>query len=150
MSKVVCDEHGIVRGIRFHDGYLDGVLSTDEPVRRKVTERLYLDAEKVTKPGVGVLRLVISDHPPWDEGDDHLRILQEKINTYIAFVESGQVFRIGDPNITRDSVMRIEVVMRHAPTVEAQAFFARGATFLAGIGLELETRVATAGPDEPA
>lgn len=41
--------------------------------------------------GRGVL--VISDHLDWEEFDegDHLLLLQAKINTYLTFVDSGQL-----------------------------------------------------------
>ena len=37
----------------------------------------------------GQVVLTISDHLAWD--DDHLRLLERKIATYINFVESGQL-----------------------------------------------------------
>jgi hypothetical protein len=36
-----------------------------------------------------VVALTISDHLEWDSG--HLLILQEKINSYLHFIESGQM-----------------------------------------------------------
>ena len=38
----------------------------------------------------GIVVLTISAHLEWDDG--HLFLLQEKINTYLAFLESGEVF----------------------------------------------------------
>lgn len=35
--------------------------------------------------------LVISDHLEWDEKNEHLLILQEKINDYLAAIESGEI-----------------------------------------------------------
>jgi hypothetical protein len=46
--------------------------------------------DKVT----GDLWLTISDHLPWDENEgSHLAFLQTKINAYLRFVESGEVFK---------------------------------------------------------
>ncbi len=37
--------------------------------------------------------LFITDHLNWDEPDyDHAIMLQNKINSYLAFIESGQIF----------------------------------------------------------
>lgn len=36
--------------------------------------------------------LAISDHWEWSQPLDHLYALQEKINTYAGFIESGQVW----------------------------------------------------------
>ncbi|HGG9806199.1 TPA: DUF6572 domain-containing protein, partial [Neisseria meningitidis] len=38
----------------------------------------------------GILILTISDHLKWD--NEHLFLLQEKINSYIQYIESGQIF----------------------------------------------------------
>ena len=35
--------------------------------------------------------LTISDHLDWIDQDEHLLILQKKINAYIAFIESGEI-----------------------------------------------------------
>ena len=38
------------------------------------------------------VRLFITDHLPWDESvPDHVLILQDKINTYLSYVESGEL-----------------------------------------------------------
>lgn len=36
--------------------------------------------------------LMISDHLDWDNEMLHLKLLQDKINAYIEFIESGQVY----------------------------------------------------------
>lgn len=38
------------------------------------------------------LRLMITDHLDWKYEDIHLEILQDKINTYIQYIESKQYF----------------------------------------------------------
>jgi hypothetical protein len=41
----------------------------------------------------GDVHLVISDHLDWDENEgEHLLVLQDKLNTYLAFVEGGQLY----------------------------------------------------------
>jgi hypothetical protein len=41
----------------------------------------------------GDVHLVISDHLDWDENEgEHLLLLQDKLNTYLEFVESGQLY----------------------------------------------------------
>ena len=42
----------------------------------------------------GDLWLTISDHLPWDKNEgDHLILLQNKLNAYLRFIESGEVFK---------------------------------------------------------
>ena len=41
----------------------------------------------------GDLKLAISDHSPWDEDEgDHLFLMQDKLNAYLSFIESGELF----------------------------------------------------------
>jgi hypothetical protein len=41
----------------------------------------------------GDVRLLISDHLDWGENEaEHLLVLQNKLNTYLGFVESGQLY----------------------------------------------------------
>jgi hypothetical protein len=41
----------------------------------------------------GDLWLTIVDHLPWDENEgDHLILLQNKLNAYLRFKESGEIF----------------------------------------------------------
>ncbi len=42
----------------------------------------------------GDLWLTISDHLPWEENEaEHLVLLQNKLNAYLRFIESGEVFK---------------------------------------------------------
>jgi hypothetical protein len=41
----------------------------------------------------GDMILTISDHLDWDEKEgEHLIVLQKKLNTYLEFIESGQIY----------------------------------------------------------
>jgi hypothetical protein len=41
----------------------------------------------------GDMILTISDHLDWDEDEgEHLLVLQNKLNTYLEFIESGQIY----------------------------------------------------------
>ncbi|EPW3854498.1 hypothetical protein QZJ98_13650 [Acinetobacter baumannii] len=40
----------------------------------------------------GVVTLTISDHLDWSEVGEHLLSLQQKINTYIQYIESGNIY----------------------------------------------------------
>jgi hypothetical protein len=42
----------------------------------------------------GDVWLTISDHLPWDKNEGHhLVLLQNKLNAYLSFIESGEIFR---------------------------------------------------------
>lgn len=57
-----------------------------------------IDLDKVD--GIGVdkkqskIALMIADYLEWKDEYNHLKILQEKINSYISFIESKQVYEI--------------------------------------------------------
>jgi hypothetical protein len=79
--------------------------------------------------------LVVSDHLVWDEVNEHLFCLQEKLNTYFRFVESGELAE-KYPDIA-DHKITIEIVLEHSPPDTANWFFekARGASEAAGLAL---------------
>lgn len=37
------------------------------------------------------VQLTISDHLEWDNVENHILILQDKVNAYLNFIESGQI-----------------------------------------------------------
>nr|WP_211171156.1 DUF6572 domain-containing protein [Bacillus sp. DNRA2] len=37
---------------------------------------------------------MIADHLDWENELQHLKLLQDKINAYISFIESGQVYSV--------------------------------------------------------
>ena len=53
-----------------------------------------IDTNKVDAMGVsaqsGELCMLITDHLDWEDEYTHLRLLQDKINAYLAYLESGQ------------------------------------------------------------
>lgn len=56
-----------------------------------VEEPEVVDAIGVDK-ATGRVVLTIADHLDWNDEQEHLRLLQNKINTYLRFVESGEIF----------------------------------------------------------
>lgn len=40
----------------------------------------------------GYVTLFIFDNLDWEDEERHLRLLQEKLNVYLSFVESGEIF----------------------------------------------------------
>jgi hypothetical protein len=83
--------------------------------------------------------LSISDHLPWDEEEEHLFLLQEKINTYIAFVESGQLASNFPGSVGKRIV--INIGFKYPPPQLATRFIEAVRATLIGVGLELETEL---------
>lgn len=86
----------------------------------------------------GHVVLTVSDHLEWSETRDHLLKLQAKINTCLAFVESGEILgRYPDAN-QRGVV--IEIVGKYAPDPEGLEFLkkAKSVVEAAGCGFRFE------------
>jgi hypothetical protein len=80
----------------------------------------------------GDVALGISDHLEWAD-EDHLRILQDKINAYLRFVESGEILE-SYPD-ARGRHVTIELIARCEPDQKATRFLDRVRKTLEGAGL---------------
>lgn len=82
------------------------------------------DQDSVDAIGVdekGVIVLTISDHLEWN--DEHLFLLQGKINTYLTFLELGQVHETYP--YSRGKEFKINVVCKYEPTSSAIEFISQ-------------------------
>lgn len=94
-----------------------------------------------TRPGSSVVKLVIADHLTWDDFEAHARLLQQKVNTYLEFIESGQLARMQTPKIPDSPDVQIVLVLEHPPTVEAEELFPRVRQFLEGVGIGFDIEI---------
>ncbi|KVD94720.1 hypothetical protein WS63_03555 [Burkholderia stagnalis] len=93
-----------------------------------------------TLPERNLVVLSISDHLEWGmETAEHLLLLQEKINTYLGYIESGEVYTSFPSAKGRNFMIR--VYFKHEPDAEADTFIGRAASVLRDAGIELETLV---------
>jgi len=89
-----------------------------------------IGTDKVT----GAVHLTITDHLPWDT-DNHLHLLQKKINLYIGFIESGEIYATY-PHAKGLSLV-IDVYTKFRPTEDAVRFLKHAAAVTAHYGLSL-------------
>lgn len=82
--------------------------------------------------------LTISDHLDWTDKSAHLLALQEKINSYLAYIESGEIFATY-PNARGRSVV-IDVVFKHEAEGEADDFLSMATEIVAAAGFKLTCR----------
>jgi hypothetical protein len=80
----------------------------------------------------GKVMLTISDHHSWEE-TWHLQLLQDKINAYLQFIESGQIFDVYPNAVKRDLI--IETTMKYQPTIEAISFLEKAKEIVEGAGI---------------
>ena len=72
-------------------------------------------------PQSGEMCLVISDHLDWTEQGEHLLLLQSKLNSYLAFIESGEIYTKVPKASGRKIV--IEVMGKFPLSEEARRFY---------------------------
>lgn len=88
----------------------------------------------------GDLVLTIVDHLPWGEnGEDHLINLQEKINTYLSFVESGELLEVYP--IGKNKSVLIDVVIKYPLSLQAQEFFREVEKIIENAGMKIQHRI---------
>ena len=84
----------------------------------------------------GCLILAISNPLVWDEGNQHLWQLQQKMNDYLRFIESGEVYeKIPD---AQGRPIKIIVFLKHSPTALVEQFFETASEVCQQIQVELE------------
>ena len=77
----------------------------------------------------GKVILTISDHHSWDE-TWHFQLLQDKINAYLQFIESGQIVEAYPNAVGRELVM--EIAIKYQPTSEATSFLEKAKEIIEG------------------
>jgi len=102
---------------------------------RKVVDLLSTDQEGTRAT------LTVSDHLEWTADNQHLLILQEKLNDYMAFIESGEIYELY-PEM-HGLEIGIDVVCMHPPAGD-------GIRFLELAGKTIEEDRATNGNIAPA
>lgn len=77
--------------------------------------------------------LSIIDPLQWDDEDVHLFTLQEKINTYLYFIESGELHKAFPDSKGFD--IAIELILKHLPSEQAITFFDKTTQILLDKGI---------------
>jgi hypothetical protein len=98
-------------------------MSVEQP---KVIDVISTDSKS------GYVLLTVSDHLDWNDLDSHMMKLQEKLNYYLAFVESGEILE-SYPSAKGRSIL-IEVIFKHPPISEATEFLQKTKTVIEGAG----------------
>lgn len=110
-----------------------------------VEQRHVVDAISTSKFGDRTT-LTIFDHLPWLSDNKHLLTLQDKINDYLRFVQSGQLYE-SRPE-AKGRTIAIQIVCKFQPVGEAIRFLEIARRTVESAGLSflikvLESTVAT-------
>lgn len=99
-----------------------------------------IDAIGVDKE-TGQVVLTISDHLEW--GDDHLLLLQEKINLYMSFVEGGELADVYPD--AKGCQVSISVVCKYHPDLNGKNFLSKVSSIIEQAGMGFSFRVSCGG-----
>ena len=92
------------------------------------------------KGETGTVVLTIADHLEWvDDGGEHLFLLQEKLNSYLTFCESGQL--IDEFPNAADRPIRISLRAKYPPNEAAHQFFEKAKKIVSDAGFDLQVVV---------
>jgi len=83
--------------------------------------------------------LTVSDHLDWSMMDEHLRLLQAKLNRYVAFIQSGEAQSSLPDQQPRE--FEIEVVFQFEPPADAIRFLDLAREFLSAEQISFSHRV---------
>lgn len=90
-----------------------------------------------TDKNTGKVYLTITDHLSWDNPkDDHLFVLQDKINDYLAFIEGGELLQAYPK--AKDRKVVIQIVGKYPLSEEARHFYEHAGEIVANAGFELQ------------
>lgn len=88
----------------------------------------------------GNVKLTISDHLEWEEDTgEHLLLLQEKLNSYLAFVESGEILKTY-PKAEGKAVV-ISIYCKYSPNELARRFIHQATATIEAAGMKLQYEV---------
>jgi CRP-like cAMP-binding protein len=90
-----------------------------------------------TDDATGQIVLTISNHLEWS--DESLLLLQGKLNTYLAFVEEGEMLH-SYPDAEGREIL-IDVVCKHNPNKNALRFLKKVGFIIEGAGMKFNFRV---------
>jgi hypothetical protein len=102
-----------------------------------------LDKQKLDFIGTdkkdGHIILSISDHLDWKDESEHLQLLQDKINIYLAAIESGEIYRKYQNVINKK--MEIFIYFKYTPSENAKRFILAAKDIVKEAGFDLNYKV---------
>ena len=92
----------------------------------------------------GRVVLTITDHLAWDD-DTHLEILQKKLNLYLAFVESGEVYEQYPDSKGKEFIFKVSCKFK--PDAVGRDFLGKAGQIIEGAGFQFQYDVFAASYD---
>lgn len=112
-------------------------MSIDDP---KVVDFLAIERDG------SVIVLAVSDHLDWQEPLEHIWALQEKLNSYAAFIESGEVWTAASNAVSRWLVpgslpVEIKIFLKHDPPPLLSEFLAHANEAFRPLGVTITREI---------
>lgn len=89
----------------------------------------------ISKKDNGLI-LTISDHLKWDDKNEHIFILQEKINAYLMAIESGQIYE--KYPFSQGEKITISVALKYKPNEIGVSFLSNVKNTLLNAGYNFD------------
>ncbi|MEL6352231.1 MAG: DUF6572 domain-containing protein [Cyanobacteria bacterium J06627_28] len=86
----------------------------------------------------GYVSLAISDHLDWSDTQLHLQLLQSKINAYLSFIESEEIYE-SYPE-ARGRSFKIQVYVQYLPNEAGSDFFEKVTQHLGNAGYAFQVK----------
>ena len=93
------------------------------------------------------VELTVSDHLDWRDSEKHQLALQTKLNAYLAFIESGELYK-KYPKAEGKKVV-ITVVAKHPPDENGQTFLKKVKAVVENAGFGFKFELFSINPDHP-
>lgn len=103
-----------------------------------ITDTAIIDIVGVDRES-GKVILTIADHLEWADEYDHLTLLQAKLNTYVEFIQSGEMTEAYPSSRGREPA--IEIVFKYTPRESGRKFIEAAANALSALGIEVRSEV---------
>lgn len=107
--------------------------------RTHVVDWLGLDKE------TGHISLTLVDELDWSNEQGHLLLLEEKLNSYLAFIESGEVFERlveeFDRRVPAETPINVEIIAKFDLTARSRAFMEYATQVFRDAGFSLSHKV---------
>ncbi|NEQ42472.1 MAG: hypothetical protein F6K00_02480 [Leptolyngbya sp. SIOISBB] len=97
-----------------------------------------IDLIGIDKDG-DIVNMAIVDDLDWRDSKRHLHLIQDKINKYLASIESGEIYSIYPDSRNRE--FSIEIIFKHAPCDDALDFLKRVRDILADAGYDFKYKL---------
>ncbi|PQO28002.1 hypothetical protein C5Y96_16630 [Blastopirellula marina] len=101
-----------------------------------LAKKYIIDAVGICKQ-TGSVVVSLMDEEDWDEEDEHIKLLQDKLATYLRFIESGDMQKAYPK--AQGRTVRIEIRGRCRPSEGGQRFLDETAERIRAKGIDVQT-----------